>query len=149
MDIISPLPETVLAEGETVVLRGTASDAEDGLLEDEALLWYEDGAKLLGTGRRLDVSTLSPGDHSILLLAQDSAGQMDMEMVPITVVGRPNTQPVADAGPDRSTGPDSPVTLFGDRDGNITADLSFVGTYSTTEAMWLELIIVNSIASLT
>jgi hypothetical protein len=36
---------------------------------------------------------------------------MDLDVVQVTVVERPNTQPVADAGPDRSTGAGSPVTL--------------------------------------
>lgn len=41
------------------------------------------------------------------------------------------------------------VTLFEDRDGNLTATLNFTGTYSDTGTEWLEFTVVNSIASLT
>jgi len=41
------------------------------------------------------------------------------------------------------------VTLFEDRDGNLTATLNFTGTYSDTGTEWLEFTVVNSIAALT
>ena len=41
------------------------------------------------------------------------------------------------------------VTLFEDRDGNLTATLNFTGTWNDTDTDWLELTIVNSIGSLT
>ena len=41
------------------------------------------------------------------------------------------------------------VSLFSDRDGNLTADLSFTGTYSDTGTEWLEFTVTNSIDALT
>jgi hypothetical protein len=41
------------------------------------------------------------------------------------------------------------VSLFDDRDGNLTATLNFQGTYNDTDTDWLEIVVVNSIASLT
>jgi len=40
------------------------------------------------------------------------------------------------------------VTLFEDREGNLTATLTFTGTYNDTDSNWLEFIIINGVAAL-
>jgi hypothetical protein len=56
------------------VLNGQASDAQDGALSDNSLVWSnEDG--VLGVGDALPVSDLPTGKHVITLTATDSKGQ--------------------------------------------------------------------------
>jgi hypothetical protein len=116
--ILSPGEETTVEEGERLQLVGTASDLEDGLLGPDALHWYADLFIPLGSGRRLDVDTLSPGTHLISLIAEDSEGKTGWDAVWVTVTTRPNFQPAADAGPDRSAGVNGAVRL----DGSASAD---------------------------
>lgn len=40
------------------------------------------------------------------------------------------------------------VQLFGDRDGNITVDLTFSGRYDATNGMWCEAVVVNGVSAL-
>jgi hypothetical protein len=101
--ILLPTSPVTIQEGDRLVLEGAASDLEDGLLEPAALAWL-DGDRLLGTGRRLEVSDLPVGPHEITLRASDSHGQQDHAAIAVDVVARPNTQPVADAGPELVVG---------------------------------------------
>jgi hypothetical protein len=111
--ILSPSHTTVYQEGDRIVLRGTASDREDGILSPEDLSWHSHLDGLLGTGRRLEVSTLSPGVHGIVLEAEDSDGQTGGDLIAIEVEERPNSQPIADAGPDRAGARGISVALDG------------------------------------
>jgi len=40
------------------------------------------------------------------------------------------------------------VDLWGDRDGNMTADLSFTGTWHVTDTDWLKIVVTNSLGTL-
>jgi len=44
---------------------------------------------------------------------------------------------------------DKGLELFGDRDGNMTVELTFTGTYNSTFANWLKIIVANDVATLT
>ena len=70
--ITSPGPGSVLAPGTPVSLTGEGSDAHDGVLTGDHLVWKE-GATVLGTGETLSVD-LAPGVHTISLTAVNSVG---------------------------------------------------------------------------
>jgi hypothetical protein len=100
--ILLPANGTAIQEGERLVLEGAASDMEDGLLAPDALTWRVDGDRLLGTGRRLEVDQLPAGGHEITLSATDNDGQVGGAAIAVVVSQRPNTQPIADAGPEHT-----------------------------------------------
>ena len=112
-EILSPLGYALIKEGQRIVLRGAASDREDGTLPAEALTWNSSLDGMLGTGRRVDATSLSPGVHEITLAATDTDGQMGSDVTVIEVTELPNSQPLANAGPDIITLPGSIAQLDG------------------------------------
>ncbi len=101
VEILMPQDETAIEEGDRLILRAAGSDME-GELEDAAFTWSSDRDGVLGTGRRIETAALSPGPHAITLAAEDRDGQVGTASVTVEVTARPDTQPVADAGPARS-----------------------------------------------
>ncbi len=67
-----------------VLLKGLASDPEDGILSGESLTWFSDIDGELGIGSAISV-ILSPGTHSLTLRAQDAAGNFSMAQATIQV----------------------------------------------------------------
>ncbi|HMN28623.1 MAG TPA: hypothetical protein PKE45_10760, partial [Caldilineaceae bacterium] len=72
--IVEPKPNVSLAAGDVAVVRGVAYDAEDGMLNGDALSWTVDGVNA-GTGNDLVVPGLRPGPHPVVLTATDSDNQ--------------------------------------------------------------------------
>ncbi|GAC1561011.1 MAG: hypothetical protein NVS2B7_35330 [Herpetosiphon sp.] len=73
--ISSPAPVAVVEPDSLVVLQGTATDLEDGMLPDDKLVWTSDRMTApLGTGPSVPVDTLQPGVHTITLTATDKDG---------------------------------------------------------------------------
>ncbi len=116
--ISAPAPGATIAESTTVVLQGSASDAEDGSLDGSAVVWSSDRDGELGTGDALTVPTLSAGNHQLSFSASDSRGRTSTATVGITVTpfdssNRPPqvqiTQPIAGIALAAAT----PVTLTG------------------------------------
>jgi hypothetical protein len=97
--ISAPADGVQVEEGSMVALEGNGADLEDGVLADEVFAWSSDRDGALGRGRRIDVMTLSPGVHEITLQVADRDGRFATASITVEVVARPNTQPVADAGP--------------------------------------------------
>ena len=133
--ILAPLADSEIEEGSPLVLMGAASDIEDGQLTGDALVWSL-GNQALGKGTRLDVTTLSPGSHTISLTAKDSGGQQASATVAVKVTPRVNSQPIADAGPEQWVEANSVVYLDGrnsyDADGDTLAyEWSTVGSTAT------------------
>ena len=83
--ILNPPRDLTLLAGEPVNLVASASDAEDGFLEGDALVWRSDRDGELGRGRSLDAAGLSPGTHTITLTATDSSGKSATAEVAVTV----------------------------------------------------------------
>jgi hypothetical protein len=114
--------ESTFARGQRISLEGNATDWEDGGLPDDSFTWFSSMDGLLGTGRTIEVTTLSPGVHELLLEVEDSDGQMGVDVMEIEVVAGTNSQPTADAGPDRATAPETPVSLDGTRSYDLDND---------------------------
>jgi hypothetical protein len=57
-----------------VVVRGGATDPEDGGLDGAQLRWTLDGSEV-GSGSQIVLEGLAPGDYSLALTATDSAGR--------------------------------------------------------------------------
>ncbi len=69
--ILEPQSGSQIEPGSTVVLMGTATDAEDGpLSETSAITWTSSLSGTLGTGGELWVSGLLTGTHLIILVAR-------------------------------------------------------------------------------
>jgi hypothetical protein len=72
--IASPAPGRTFLAGQAILLRGSASDIEDGSLEGGDLEWRLDG-QVSRSGREHMVAGLAPGSYEVGLTARDSAGQ--------------------------------------------------------------------------
>ncbi|MCP4980954.1 MAG: PQQ-binding-like beta-propeller repeat protein, partial [Gammaproteobacteria bacterium] len=83
LNITSPLDDTIVAEGGSVSLTATASDAEDGDL-GAGIGWSSSLDGSLGSGASLDV-TLSLGAHNITASVVDSQGASASGQVGVTV----------------------------------------------------------------
>jgi subtilisin family serine protease len=84
LEITSPDDGLNVVEGETVALRATAEDAEDGDLDDE-ILWTSSLDGRLGTGGSLDVQLSEQGEHAIVASVTDSSGANVRESRQVTV----------------------------------------------------------------
>jgi hypothetical protein len=73
VSITAPAGGSNVGQGQTVALRGTALDPQDGRLIGTALVWRVDGAAV-GTGEAAAASFASTGDHTVTLTARDAAG---------------------------------------------------------------------------
>ncbi len=82
--IISPGPGQSLPAGQTVLLQGAASDAEDGGLSGASLSWALDGEPL-GTGQEQAIAGLAPGSYTVTLTARDSAGREQTASTTLTI----------------------------------------------------------------
>jgi glucose/arabinose dehydrogenase len=83
--ITSPAAPLTLAESTAVTFRGSATDAEDGVLDGAALDWTSSLDGDLGHGDSVVAPALSPGDHVITLTATDSRGAHGRATVALTV----------------------------------------------------------------
>jgi hypothetical protein len=132
-EIVSPDFVGILVRGQRLVLVGTASDLEEGVLPPEALEWTSSLDGFLGTGRRVDASALSVGVHFVTLEARDASGEDAVDVTTIFVLPAPNVQPIANAGPDRAMALGGSVVLDGlgssDADGD---PLTFAWTIVAT-----------------
>src|SRR5690606_38179100 len=80
------------------LLRGGATDAEDGAVADGDLRWQVAGEDV-GTGRELVVGGLAPGSFTVSLTARDSAGQeataqTTLNVTPLSIPAA-NSQPLS------------------------------------------------------
>jgi hypothetical protein len=106
----------VLPTNGVVVLKGAATDAEDGPLPAESLQWSSDRDGPLGQGGLLVRRDLSPGLHTLTLSATDSAGQTATAVVHIAVdpnvvrwLPSPEEQSALDAVLAEAGGPGEPT----------------------------------------
>lgn len=90
-----------------IVLTGSARDAEDGPLDDEALKWFVNGEEV-GSGDEAAVGGLAPGTYEVKLEATDSDNNKATVSVTITVANLG----IPVASPDGYTTPaNTPLTV--------------------------------------
>ena len=113
----------IIAKGELLVLEGNATHPDLSPVEDQAFHWFSDRDGELGSGRRLDITGLSPGSHQITLEVADEIGLRGTDLIAVEVVEGTNHQPVADAGADRQVSAGAVLALDGtastDADGDV------------------------------
>lgn len=85
--ITSPSNGTTIPSGGSIMLAGTATDAEDGPITDADLEWESNIDGPLGTGSPLHVTTLTDGTHNITFTATDADGNEDSDTISVTVGG--------------------------------------------------------------
>jgi hypothetical protein len=92
--IDAPLDGATFRQGETIEFQGTGTDAEDGPLPAESLVWTSDRDGQIGGGPALFVSNLSAGVHVITLSVTDTGGAQGTARLTLTVTAV-NAPPVA------------------------------------------------------
>jgi len=75
----------IFAPGMVVVLRGSATDLEDGSIPEGDLTWSSDVQGELGKGYEVAINTLTPGSHTLTLTAVDSQGVDGSASVNVTI----------------------------------------------------------------
>jgi hypothetical protein len=107
--------------GGRIPLSGSATDREDGVLPAQALTWESNLDGFLGTGDKLEPTTLSAGNHVLTLTAEDSDGAIAQAQVGVVVNGAWLRSPPSDeelalgrqilaAGPDWTPPVSGPLT---------------------------------------
>jgi hypothetical protein len=83
--ILLPEDTVTMRQGQTLLLAGYGHDAEDGLLDGASLSWSSDLSGHLGSGKRLTVTDLPAGTHTLTLTAADSDGNVTADTVTVVV----------------------------------------------------------------
>lgn len=109
--ITSPADGATFIEGDEVSLEGAATDVEDGELTGSALVWSSDRDGTLGTGASLG-TTLTVGQHAIMLKATDSGGNADSASLTLTVVENQAPSVTIDAPADGSSHVEGDTLVF-------------------------------------
>ena len=84
--IIRPLNNSVFNNGSTILFEGSATDPEDGFVNN--VTWYSDINGLLGNNIIFTLSNLSVGNHTIIFVATDSQGATGSDVRRIEVIRR-------------------------------------------------------------
>ncbi len=92
--ITAPSVGQTFVAGQTILLQGSATDAEDGGLPGTALTWQVDSLAY-GSGTDLSIAGLAPGTHTVMLTAVDSNSQTATASATFTVA--PLSVPLATA----------------------------------------------------
>ena len=87
VSIQSPINGSTLTDDATAWFQGSANDAEDGALSEDALRWTSSIEGRLGIGTAFNTNGLAIGDHEISLTATDSQGAMNSTSVLLHVIG--------------------------------------------------------------
>ncbi|HET7010733.1 MAG TPA: hypothetical protein VFI11_08165 [Anaerolineales bacterium] len=95
LSILSPEDGANFADGRSAVLRGAATDLEDGPIDPSSLLWSSSLDGDLGTGSSLWALELSTGRHEITLTATDVDGEIARERVTIFIGEEAPTRPTS------------------------------------------------------
>ena len=118
-NITSPANAATFTSGDAIAFAGTATDAEDGDLAGNSLVWSNSAGDHLGSGTSITKSDLSNGEHTITLTATDSDGATSTATVSISVVPAEVTVTVTAGSSIGKTDREVEITL--------TLDLSQIG----------------------
>ena len=89
VSITSPTDGSRCDEGDPIIFGGTALDVEDGMLEEESVVWTPDKDGFLASGTTVTIAYLSPSDHAITITATDSGLATAADVVSIGVDAQP------------------------------------------------------------
>ena len=84
--ITAPSNNSMFINGTQINFTGTGNDPEDGALFGASLEWSSDIDGFLGDGGSLNLSSLSLGNHTILLVARDSDGAVGSNRIIVQIV---------------------------------------------------------------
>lgn len=88
--IIAPVDGSVFAPNQPITFIGQGFDMEENRPEFENLIWVSSIDGALGRGRAIQVPSLSPGEHQILLLAgQEPRQGSERVIIHVREVGEP------------------------------------------------------------
>lgn len=87
--VVQPKSGQEFLQGSMVILQSSVHDREDGILEHESVSWTSDRDGLLGTGRNLHTTKLSPGVHRITALAIDTGGAVSEDQILVEIRATP------------------------------------------------------------
>ena len=73
-NILWPADGSDVPSGIPILLQGTASDLEEGLMSEEQMVWSSDRQGELGSGEYINAENLLPGWHQITLTVTDRSG---------------------------------------------------------------------------
>lgn len=108
--IISPANKSSFSTTQTIVFVGEAFDLEDGQLDGKSMQWSSDKQGVIGFGRSITATSMTPGTHMITMAAKDKSGAVGKASIQIEVISAP---PIADTGPDETVIAGSTVQLNG------------------------------------
>jgi len=87
-EITLPLADANFIEGNEIAFNGSGTDAEDGALSGDSLVWTSDKDGEIGRGASFNANDLSVGSHTITLTVTDSEGAADTEIITISVASK-------------------------------------------------------------
>ena len=125
MVITSPEDQSAFVEGGEIVFTATASDSEDGNISSD-IIWASQSSGNFGTGRSVNVSSLSVGVHTITATVTDSGGILGSAEIQITIEAANTPPEVQITAPSDNTSVDEGVeitftgTATDDEDGTLT-----------------------------
>lgn len=97
-EIISPASGTYVSQSQTLTLEVKAFSPNVGSLNDDQILWASSVDSILGSGKRLTVTGLTPGEHNIGVLVDDGVADVFQSVDSVFVVENPTLLPSLTAG---------------------------------------------------
>lgn len=79
-----PADGEIFPTGDRPLFTGTGTDTEDGTMTGDSLEWYYNGI-YFGSGNSAQLPELAAGTYRIVLMVEDSAKEIDVDSIEITV----------------------------------------------------------------
>lgn len=106
VEILKPRDGTEITEGDPITFEGYCRDVDEPYGDKLTYTWKSSKLDVIGTGKNLTTTSLTPGTHIINLLVTDSGGESSVQTINIKVKSRE----VITAPDDKS---DMLIILFG------------------------------------
>ena len=93
VEIKNPQNDFQYFEGEKVVFEAEVFDIEDGIIDDENIVWEEEELEL-GKGANIEVENFSLGIHKIVLEVTDSDGEKTVQEINVRIISSDWREPL-------------------------------------------------------